>query len=264
MGAAERGWGPGWPNCQSSKMTRVAAGGVTVNVRREIARLVEHALRRTRETGYVLKQDQTGAYVCRPIGGTTRPSNHSWGLAIDINWRENPFTYNANAPRTITPAVVAIWKSVGFSWGGDWSGKKDFMHFEFLGTPADAARRTANLTVPQPAPQPARARPKEDPVQLITSEIIQPGEVAPFAVAPVRVAAYGPAHVSVCADFVPAGQTVRLAVADGDGKHQVIEALPLKSGRTYGFEIAAGGSKAGSIHNRSTVPVVVLVEHFLA
>ena len=101
-------------------------------------------------------------------------------------------------------------------------------------------------------------------MQLITSGIVQPGEVAPFAVAPVRVAAYGPAHVSVCADFVPAGSTVRLAVADGDGKHQITEDLPLKTGRTYGFEIAAGPLKAGSIHNKSTVPVVVLVEHFLA
>lgn len=158
MGAEARGWGAGWPNCQGNQQQRVTAGGVTVNVRREIARLVEYALRETAKTGYVLKQAQTGAFVCRPIGGTRTPSNHSWGLAIDLNWQENPFTTNAAAPRTITPAVVGIWKSVGFSWGGDWSGKKDFMHMEFNGSPADAARRTAALTKPVP-PKPPEVHP---------------------------------------------------------------------------------------------------------
>lgn len=123
----------------------------------------------------------------------------------------------------------------------------------------DAVRR---LRASGPGPNPTPR--KEDPVQLITSDVIPPGGTAPFAVAPVRVAAYGPAHVSVCADFVPAGATVRLAVADGDGRHQIVEDLPLRTGRTYGFEIAAGALKAGSIHNKSPVPVVVLVEHFLA
>ena len=138
-------WGSGWPNCQGGRQVRVTAGGVSVNVRAEIAPLVAYALDATRNTGYVLKQEQTGAYVCRPIGGTRIASNHSWGLAVDLNWQENPFTTNPNAPRTITPAVVAIWKSVGFSWGGDWAGKKDFMHMEFNGSPADAARRAAGL-----------------------------------------------------------------------------------------------------------------------
>ena len=126
-----------------------------------------------------------------------------------------------------------------------------------------AGMRRPGSTDPTPTPSPSPTPPKEDPVQLITSDTIKPGETGVFAVAPVQVNAYGPAHVSVCADFVPAGSTVRLAVADGDGKHQVVEALPLRSGRTYGFEIAAGASKAGSLHNNSKVPVVVLVEHFL-
>lgn len=143
---ASSAWGPGWPNCQEERQERVTAGGVSVNVRAEIAPLVRRALTDTLATGYVLKPAQTGAYVCRPIGGTSTPSNHSWGLAVDLNWQENPFTYDPNAARTITPAVVAVWKRYGFSWGGDWAGKKDFMHMEFNGSPADAARRVAALT----------------------------------------------------------------------------------------------------------------------
>lgn len=155
MARAASAWGTGWPNCQGSKQVRVVGGGVAVNCRSEIAPLMKWALDATRATGYVLKQDQTGAFVCRPIGGTSTPSNHSWGLAVDLNWRENPFTHDANAPRTITPDVVRIWKQVGFSWGGDWSGKKDFMHMEFNGSPAEAARRVAALTAtPKPPPPP--------------------------------------------------------------------------------------------------------------
>ena len=157
--AADRGWGSGWPNGQADKQVRVVAGGVKVNVRREVAPLFEWALRETAKVGYQLKQEQTGAYVNRPIGGTRTASNHSWGLAIDLNWQENPFTRDANAKRTITPAVVAVWKRAGFSWGGDWSGKKDFMHFEFVGTPGDAATLVARLPLTAHA-----ATTKEEPM----------------------------------------------------------------------------------------------------
>lgn len=158
MSAADRGWGSGWPNCQPGNQVRVSGGGVSISCRREIAPVMKACLDDTAATGYVVRQDQTGAFVCRPIGGTRIPSNHSWGLAIDVNWRENPFTTNANAARTITDRQVSVWKARGFSWGGDWTGKKDFMHFEFLGTPADAARRVAALTS-SPMPVPANTPP---------------------------------------------------------------------------------------------------------
>lgn len=153
--ADARGWGPGWPNCNSGAQAKASGGGISVNCRREIAPLVARALEETRAAGYILKQDQTGAFCCRPIGGTNTASNHSWGLAIDLNWNENPFTRDVNAHRTITSQVVDIWKRHGFTWGGDWSGKKDFMHMEFIGTVGDAARRVAELGQPQsPVPQP--------------------------------------------------------------------------------------------------------------
>ncbi len=33
--------------------------------------------------------------------------------------------------------VIKIWKSHGFYWGGDWSGKKDTMHFSYTEKPDD-------------------------------------------------------------------------------------------------------------------------------
>ena len=45
----------------------------------------------------------------------------------------------------IPPNVVALWKAHGFLWGGDYAGNKDAMHFEFLGSVADARALTAKI-----------------------------------------------------------------------------------------------------------------------
>ena len=38
------------------------------------------------------------------------------------------------APGTVTPAVVAAFPSIGWGWGGSWSGDtKDYMHFSWNG-----------------------------------------------------------------------------------------------------------------------------------
>jgi len=94
-----------------------------------------------------------GGYNSRPIrGSTTTPSNHSWGLALDINWDKNPMTSTliTDMPGT----VVNAWKDLGFGWGGNYGGRKDSMHYEYNGTPQDAARRIAALTG-QPAQPPS-------------------------------------------------------------------------------------------------------------
>ena len=57
----------------------------------------------------------------RFIEGTTKKSLHWWGRAIDLNaGREQP------------KLVVNCFKTAGFTWGGDWPGKKhDPMHFQW-------------------------------------------------------------------------------------------------------------------------------------
>lgn len=66
-----------------------------------------------------------GCYYPRFIAGTTTLSNHSFGLAIDINSLEN----QRGTIGQMHPLVVAIFKRWGFAWGGDWS-YTDPMHFE--------------------------------------------------------------------------------------------------------------------------------------
>lgn len=66
-----------------------------------------------------------GCFVPRFIAGSNTLSNHSFGLAIDLDSREN----GRGTVGTMHPTVVAIFKRWGFDWGGDWKWT-DPMHFE--------------------------------------------------------------------------------------------------------------------------------------
>ena len=66
-----------------------------------------------------------GCYVPRFIAGTHTLSFHSFGTAIDLNVADNQRGTVGKMNRT----VVAIFKSWGFDWGGDWH-YTDPMHFE--------------------------------------------------------------------------------------------------------------------------------------
>lgn len=91
-----------------------------------------------------MQANNTSAFNYRVIKGTKRLSKHSYGLAIDVNPLLNPYVkknsvepegavYNPKIPGTITAEsqVVKIFKSYGWSWGGDWRKGKDYQHFEF-------------------------------------------------------------------------------------------------------------------------------------
>lgn len=69
-----------------------------------------------------------GVFNWRTISGSGNRSLHSYAIAIDLN-------YEGNELGDSTPAmdrnVVAIFKKYGFFWGGDYSGRKDGMHFEW-------------------------------------------------------------------------------------------------------------------------------------
>lgn len=91
--------------------------------------------------------NNTSAFNYRVVEGTNNLSNHSYGLAIDINPLVNPYvTKNGVYPAEGTsyvdrevPAKGMIIKgdicyeafiSRGFSWGGDWKNSKDYQHFD--------------------------------------------------------------------------------------------------------------------------------------
>jgi hypothetical protein len=101
--------------------------------------------------------DISGSFECRQAvpspctggTGTGTWSEHAFGEAIDLNPVENPYVGcgrtrdPASRPyfdRTrlrrgmVTPEVVDAFRSIGWGWGGGWSGStKDYMHFSASG-----------------------------------------------------------------------------------------------------------------------------------
>ncbi len=77
-----------------------------------------------------------GMWVPRFIRGSrTTLSNHAFGTAFDINYAWNRLGRDP-APRGAKGSVVdlvPIANGLGWWWGGHYSGRKDGMHFEYVG-----------------------------------------------------------------------------------------------------------------------------------
>lgn len=68
-----------------------------------------------------------GCYADRSIRGSSRRSMHAYGAAIDLDAAHNEL--GATTGR-MPLAVRQIFKAEGWRWGGDYKGRKDWMHFE--------------------------------------------------------------------------------------------------------------------------------------
>ncbi len=100
--------------------------------------------------------DVTQSFECRQAaaspctGGRTGTwSMHAYGLAVDLNPRENPYVgcgqshdptaqsyrnRSRKRPGMIGGRVVRAFESIGWSWAGAWAGDtKDYMHFSSSG-----------------------------------------------------------------------------------------------------------------------------------
>ena len=88
--------------------------------------------------GFRIKKSATGAYNWRNISGSSKKSTHSYGVAIDVNWNDNPQNksyYESNKgvnPYTVTDKVISIFRQHGFNWGGYFGSNYDPMHFSYL------------------------------------------------------------------------------------------------------------------------------------
>ena len=75
--------------------------------------------------------DFGGCFNIRQISGSNNYSNHSWACAIDL-WPERNGFNESNPGFTEDSVVVKAFKNQGALWGGNYSGRKDNMHFEFV------------------------------------------------------------------------------------------------------------------------------------
>ena len=95
--------------------------------------------------------NNSSAFNFRFISGTTKPSSHSRGMAVDINPLYNPYVVTRNGRTRVEPEAgrpyvdrtAAFPYKIergdrccqeflrhGFVWGGDWRSCKDYQHFE--------------------------------------------------------------------------------------------------------------------------------------
>lgn len=98
-----------------------------------------------------MADDNSSCFNYRVVAGTDRLSNHSYGLAVDINPFYNPYIRTRNGKTIISPAgseayadrsadfphkidendlCYRLFTEHGFDWGGAWTHSKDYQHFE--------------------------------------------------------------------------------------------------------------------------------------
>lgn len=98
-----------------------------------------------------MEVNNTSAFNYRKVAGSAKLSAHALGMAVDINPKYNPEVKGRPGSLRIRPAggknyadrskqfrykidrgdlCHRLFKSRGFSWGGDWRSSKDYQHFE--------------------------------------------------------------------------------------------------------------------------------------
>lgn len=99
-----------------------------------------------------MRDNNTSCFNQRPITAGGRISKHSYGLAIDINPKYNPYYKLKSEGRAVVKPESSIdyldrcadfpykiekgdlccrlFKQHGFHWGGEWASGKDYQHFE--------------------------------------------------------------------------------------------------------------------------------------
>jgi D-alanyl-D-alanine carboxypeptidase len=95
--------------------------------------------------------DNTSAFNCRFVAGTSVWSEHAYGRALDLNPLENPYVTSSGyvSPPGGAPyadrsdhakgmvhrngPVVAAFAAAGWEWGGNWPWPKDYQHFTATG-----------------------------------------------------------------------------------------------------------------------------------
>jgi len=141
----------GWPINPAT--VRVPCPGIPLNLHPAVAPLFAALIARIDAIKGPGFMQSSGGKNVRPVRGyedryaQTKSvellSNHSWALAADFRAATNPMSTRLITDMPANTSAIAA--SCGLQWGGDYAGRKDPMHFEFMGTPAQAAAAVAAL-----------------------------------------------------------------------------------------------------------------------
>ena len=156
--------------CHPERMVKIDFGPDTIRVAPPTVdawMALEHVLA---AHGYDIRIEDTDSYNCRDMKSGQSKSLHAYGIALDINWKTNPYIdhsgqrkprFSDNAgqsaraqdvrlgradtdmTRDMVDAALAIKTVEGkqvFGWGGDWRSIKDAMHFQIEATPEELGK----------------------------------------------------------------------------------------------------------------------------
>jgi hypothetical protein len=122
----------------------VSQGGVRFRVNKRAVDAFQGFINELEESGYKIRTG--GGYNLRNVTGESSLSPHAYGVSIDINPTENPYSKTPTGGKLVTdlpPNIAELAAKYGLEWGGNWNSLKDPMHFELAG-----ARSKENNLVP--------------------------------------------------------------------------------------------------------------------
>lgn len=164
MATCQNGW-PASPNKEAIVPFTVAGVSFPGGVR---GGDVETAMRYVAEQWHArverLRAGWCWGWAYRAVRGATDLSNHAGGYALDFNAPDHPLGKVGTYSGAQVGQIHAVLGEVGgvIRWGGDYSGRKDEMHIEVVGSQAAVAAVAARLrgggvgpAAPTPPPAPA-------------------------------------------------------------------------------------------------------------
>jgi hypothetical protein len=124
-----------------------------------------------RKWNYRATPPDCGAFNCRKITNGDDWSLHAYGIAMDINWLDNPYgpTLVTDMPWGMVADILALRTRSGWrvwGWGGQYTGNKDSQHFEVVCSPANLS---TGIVAPEPDPPPLTPEELEE-LELMTAK----------------------------------------------------------------------------------------------
>lgn len=119
----------GWETANMTKVVSALLPAGKLYVHKDMAGPLLLALAAARTTCHDYTIRTIGCWNVRYKRTATKEvSLHSYGLAVDINADKNPLS--VQLVTDMPPTFVQAFKDQGFTWGGEFSGMKDAMHYQ--------------------------------------------------------------------------------------------------------------------------------------